>query len=139
MFAWGTHIWGRKPARLVERVIAAINARDFATLATSVISDVRFIDSMGDGVAGQQAAFLLLQRMIACDPDLRIHVDEMTGHDDAVLVTGRISGSQKMSSQRTLWKIVLQDGLVAEWRSFSADNPLPVTRILMGSEARAFA
>lgn len=133
MGLWNVDGWGKRATRLAEQVIAAINARDFAALPELVTPDVRFIDSMCESVVGREQALVMLERLVAYDPALQIHTETVTVHGDSVLVTGRVSGSRDMVSRRTLWKLSVRGGLLAEWRSFSADNPRPIIRMLMGS------
>lgn len=139
MFLWGSHVWIDRAKRSVERLAASINGRNVPAIKALVTPDIRFIDSMGDRVVGWPAASLMLERLVTHAPDLRLHLDEMTDHDNVVLVTGRVEGSRRLASGRTLWRVALRDGLVAEWRSFSADNPQPIIRRLMGHRAQDFA
>lgn len=134
-FLWD-HWRDNRAKRIAERSIAAFNDRDFDSLRTLLAPDYVLIDSMGETLAGRERVFMLLNRLFAWDPQFHIQVENMTTHKDTVLITGSTTGSHRLSSQRTLYRMVLRDGHIAEWRSYSADNPRPVTRMLMGSQAQ---
>ena len=137
-------IWWRQSrndeaTHIVERIGAAFDARDFAALRLLFTKDACLVDSMCDKVAGRDAVLLLVERLIAYDPEFRLHVDEVTTHQGSILVTGYTTGARQCSAQRTLWKLSMRDGQVAEWRSFSADDPKPLVRLLMGERKPALA
>lgn len=126
-----------KATQVVEKVVAGINNRDFAALDGLITDDVSFTDSMGGRVAGREDAMLLLKQLLAYDPGFEIRLDDVTPHNDMVLATGYTMGHRQQTAERTLWRLRIRDGLLAEWRSYSADAPRPVVQMLMGTQTRA--
>ena len=124
--------------RVVESVVAAFNARDFAAMRQAVAPDFKLMDSMGVSVSGRDEVITLLLQLAAYDPQFRMHVEEITGYADYVLMSGHTTGSYQLSGQqRTLWKILLQDGLLVEWRSYSAESSQLFVRLLAGAQGSA--
>ena len=109
--------------RVVEAVVAAFNGRDFAALHAHLLPGFTLIDSMGESVSGRDKVVPLLQKLVACDPQFQMHVEEITSYADHILLTGHTTGAHHLSAQqRTLWKILVRDSGVAEWRSYSANT-----------------
>ena len=139
MVFWRDHTRTISATRVVEAVVAGINDRDFTALGQIVADDVSYIDSMGGCVTGRANALLLLDRLIAYDPGFRIHLKEVTPHNNFVLAIGYTVGDRQETAERTLLRLLIEDGVMAEWRSYSADNPRPVVQMLMGSHSRVSA
>lgn len=139
MVFWRDHSRTISATRVVEAVVAGINDRDFTALGKIVADDVSYIDSMGGCVTGRANALLLLERLIAYDPGFRIHLEEVTPHNNFVLATGYTVGDRQETAERTLLRLLIEDGVMAEWRSYSADNPRPVVQMLMGAHSRVSA
>lgn len=118
--------------RVVEAVVAAFNARDFAALRSHLLPGFTLIDSMSDRITGRDEAVSLLQKLTSSDPQFTMHVKDITTYAEHILLTGHTTGSCGLSAQRTLWKILVRDGGIAEWRSYSADYSQPFIRTLTG-------
>lgn len=139
MGLWWDHTSTSRAKRVVEDVVAGINNRDFAALDGMITDDVSFTDSMGGCVTGRADAVLLLESLLAYDPGFHIRLEDVTPHNDLVLATGYTTGNRQETAERTLWRLRVRDGLLAEWRSYSADAPRPVVQMLMGARACANA
>lgn len=139
MGIWRDLGWSDPATRLVERIVAAVGARDFPALRPLLADDIALVDSMGEAVRGKDAVVLLLERLVAYDPEFQIHIEDMTLYEDYVLLTGSTTGTHHQSAQRTLWKLLLRDGRVAEWRSYSNERPQPFVKLLMNGEPKAVA
>lgn len=136
MGIWRDLGWSDPVTRLVKRIVAAIAARDFPALRPLLTSDVALVDSMGEAVRGQDDVLRLLERLVGYDPEFQIHVEDVTAYEDYVLLTGSTTGAYHQAAQRTLWKLLLRDGRVAEWRSYSVETPQPFVRLLMGGQTK---
>lgn len=136
---WWDHTSTSQATRTVEDIVAGINNRDFAALEVLVADNVLFMDSTGGYVTGRQDGMLLLKRLLAYDPAFKIHLDNVTPHNSFVLAAGYTTGARQDTAERTLFKLLIEDGLLAEWRSYSADAPKPIVQMLMGARAPAKA
>lgn len=136
---WWDNSGTDQATQVVEDIVAGINNRDFAALEVLVADNVLFMDSTGGYVTGRQDGILLLKRLLAYDPDFRIHLDSVTPHNSFVLAAGYTTGARQDTAERTLFKLLIEDGLLAEWRSYSADAPKPIVQMLMGARAPAAA
>jgi hypothetical protein len=136
---WWDYTSTSQATRVVEGVIASINNRDFAALGSMVADNVSFMDSTGGYVTGRHDGMLLLKRLLAYDPAFKIHLDNVTPHNSFVLAAGYTTGARQDTAERTLFKLLIENGLLAEWRSYSADGPKPIVQMLMGARAPANA
>jgi hypothetical protein len=139
MVFWRDHTRTISATRVVEAVVAGINSRDFTALGQIVADDVSYIDSMGGCVTGRANALLLLERLIAYDPGFRIHLEEVTPHQQLRSRYGLYGGRPARNGGADAVAAAHRGWLMAEWRSYSADNPRPVVQMLMGSHSRVSA
>lgn len=124
---------------VVEAVVAAFNARDFTALRAHFSPDFTLIDGLGDTASGRDHVLTLLQRLVTSDPQFTMHVENIASYQDYMLLSGHTTGSHHLCAQRTLWKILVRDGKVAEWRSYSAATPQPFVKLLMKAQKTAMA
>jgi ketosteroid isomerase-like protein len=106
--------------------VAAINAHDVEALAALMSSGHRFVDGLGNSVAGAASMRAGWRGYFAMCPDYWIQVDRSISEGDTVLAVGRAGGTIDGIPWQTpaAWQAVVRDGLVCEWRVFADNKPV---------------
>jgi ketosteroid isomerase-like protein len=106
--------------------VAAINAHDVEALAALMSSGHRFVDGLGNSVAGAASMRAGWRGYFAMCPDYWIQVDRSISEGDTVLAVGRAGGTIDGIPWQTpaAWQAVIRDGLVCEWRVFADNKPV---------------
>jgi hypothetical protein len=120
------------PRSVVQALMAGMDARRFADIVDLVSDDHRFVlndrETVGrDALAGNFA------RWFGMVPDSRTKIRQLVVEDDVVVVHFEVSGTRMRLPDEELtgpWSFpacaicTVKDGLVTEWREFSAwDTP----------------
>ncbi len=125
-----TDLAARKVAKaFVER----INAGDVAGLAALMTEDHRFVDSLGNVVAGREAMRQGWVGYFDMVPDYRLVMDDWFCEGSFVVMLGTASGTY--SPDRSLnpenrWttptaiRAVIRENQVAEWRVYADNEPI---------------
>jgi len=121
------------PIETVERFVALINAHDVDGIAALIAADHRFVDSLGDAVAGREVLRAGWRQYFRMVPDYRIEVERVLADGPCVLLVGLACGTY--STDGTLepgnaWstpaalRALVRDGLIAEWQVYADNEPL---------------
>jgi ketosteroid isomerase-like protein len=111
---------------IFKQWIAAINGHDVSALAVLMAADFAFIDSLGNRMAGARSMEAGWRGYFAMCPDYWIRADQQMGNGDTLLVAGEAGGTIDGEPWRTpaAWKVIIRDGLVAEWQVFADNKPV---------------
>ena len=109
------------PKLTVLRFNAAINEGDADALAALMTDDHLFVDSEGSRTRGRETMRSGWQGFFSSFPDYRNVIDAVGSRTDAVYLLGHSECSLPALSGPALWRAIVRDGLVAEWRVYE-DN-----------------
>jgi limonene-1,2-epoxide hydrolase len=134
-------LWGRsrRDKAVVERFVATLNAHDADALEPLLTEDFTYIDSWREGVTGRDKVIAALRSLLLIDPDFGIEVDRMDWRDPHVLMTGRVNSRQFGPNRRAVWRVLVRDGLVAEYQAWAEGGPPPMSRMLSPEHVRSMA
>ena len=120
---------------ILQRWLAAINARDVATLATLMASAFVFVDSLGNQVQGSAKMAAGWQAYFAMCPNYWVRADHILDDGATLLLAGEAGGTIDGVTWKipSAWSAVIRHGRIWEWRVF-ADNK-PVYEILAKRQA----
>jgi len=111
----------------------AISSRSIEQMALLMTEDHVFIDSLGMRMEGKELvtkAFAAYFRMV---PDYAIEIQEVFSNGSVVAMIGSAHGmyspdgmlaADNAWSTPAAWRVVVQDGLVAEWRVYADNEPI---------------
>lgn len=131
-------MWGRarREKALVERFIAAFNARDMAALRAMMTEDFTYIDSWREGVSGRDTVMPLLVGMFELDPEFTAEIETLDWRAPHVLVTGRVYSRHFGTARRALWQVLVRDGKVCEYQSWAEGGPPRLSRTVAPEHVR---
>lgn len=118
---------------LAAEFVRAINTHDPDALASLMTPDHKFIDSLGNIVAGRDKMRSGWAGYFAMVPDYSVTVEETLVNRDVVVFLGRSQGAYQgkdgvVPENRWHTPIAIRarvdDGLVAEWRVYADNEPL---------------
>jgi len=121
------------PEFVAHGFVRAINRQDADSLAGMMAEEHRFIDSLGNAVAGRETvrkAWLAYFRMV---PDYSIAVEETLVDGPVVAMLGVAQGTYSTGGKlrpENRWetpvalRALVEEGLVAEWRVFADNEPI---------------
>jgi ketosteroid isomerase-like protein len=121
------------PAEVARLFVAAINARDVDAIVERMAPEHVFVDSLGNGVPGtaMRAGWKQYFNMV---PDYWIRVGEEISNGDTVILFGRAGGtyvpsdgvlrSENRWETPAVWRAVVDDGKVREWRVYCDNEPI---------------
>jgi uncharacterized protein (TIGR02246 family) len=122
------------PVEAIAQFFAnAISSRSIERMAMLMTEDHVFIDSLGTRMEGKERvakAFAAYFRMV---PDYAIDVQEVFSNGSVVAMIGSAHGTyspdgslppENAWSTPAAWRVVVQDGLVAEWRVYADNEPI---------------
>jgi ketosteroid isomerase-like protein len=125
-----TDLAARKVAKtFVER----INAGDVAGLAALMTEDHRFVDSLGNSVAGREAMRQGWVGYFGMVPDYRLVMDDWFCEGSFVVMLGTASGTyspdgslnpENRWTTPTAIRAVIRENQVAEWRVYADNEPI---------------
>lgn len=95
-----------------------INEQDLDSLASLISEAYRFIDSSNEVHLGRDRALEDWRKFFSLYPDYRNLFEHIEVHGDEVVVVGRSSCSNPQLAGPALWRAIVQEGLVLEWRVY---------------------
>ena len=128
----------RVPLEIAMDFIKRINSGDAEAICQLMTADHIFQDALGKRFIGRDKMREGWRAYLKTVADYQIHADEFfqTGERLAIFGTasGTYSGHGEASSDKfwkvpAAWRVVIRDGLVAEWCVYADNQPL---RKLMG-------
>jgi ketosteroid isomerase-like protein len=98
---------------------AAINSRDLEALGLLMSSQHRFIDSAGSAINGKLACLEAWRDFFEAFPDYRNVFESLQSRDGGVVeVLGHSECSVPDLAGPARWRVLVKDGLLAEWQVF---------------------
>jgi len=123
-----------KSAKAVaDAFVRAINGHNVDALAELMTEGHRFVDSLGNVVAGREKMRAGWAGYFGMVPDYSIAVDETYGDGSAVVMLGVAGGTYAPDGElkaENRWKTgaalraVIADGKVSEWRVYADNEPI---------------
>ncbi len=110
------------PKSVVVRFNDAINARDLDRLVSLMTDDHLFVDPANAETRGRDAMKVAWQKFFAAFPDYRNQFESVEQRDSVVVVAGRSACSVEALAGPALWRAVVRDGRVSEWRVYVDDE-----------------
>jgi ketosteroid isomerase-like protein len=110
-----------------------INRHDVGGLATIMSEDHRFIDSLGQAVAGRERMEKGWLGYFSWFPDYRIKVDEILSNGNVVALFGTAEGTFSVNGKLVAenhwkipaaWKAVIRGEKVSEWSVYADNEPV---------------
>ena len=121
------------PESVAQAFVCAINRQDVDALAGLMAAQPRFVDSLGNVVAGREKMRAGWAGYFQMVPDYSIAIDETLCDGPVVLMLGLAEGTYASGGNmkpENRWKTPValraqvEDGLVTEWRVFADNEPL---------------
>ena len=118
---------------VAQAFIRAINRQDVDGLVALMAPDHRFVDSLGNVVAGREKMRAGWSGYFKMVPDYSIAIEESLSDGGVVLMLGMAEGTYAPDGTmkpQNRWKTPaalraqVEDGLVAEWRVYADNEPL---------------
>jgi ketosteroid isomerase-like protein len=128
----------REPLEIAMDFIKRINSGDAEAICQLMTADHIFQDALGKRFIGRDKMREGWRAYLKTVADYQIHADEFFQTDERLAIFGTASGtysgdgsvsSDKFWKVPAAWRVVIRDGLVAEWRVYADNQPL---RKLMG-------
>ena len=128
----------REPLEIAMDFIKRINAGNADTICELMTADHIFQDALGERFIGRdkmREGWRIYFKMVA---DYQVHADEFFQTGERLAIFGTASGTYAGAGEATsakfwkvpaAWRVVVRDGLVAEWCVYADNQPL---RKLMG-------
>lgn len=116
------------PPEVVRQFNECINRRDLAGLVALMTDDHTFIDVSNASVDGKAACTDAWRGFFQAFPDYRNTFTDLRADGDRVTVIGFSSCAVPELDGPALWRALVRDGQVAEWRVFQ-DTPLVRARL----------
>ena len=110
-----------------------INEHDLDGLTDLMTDDHTFVDSEDGVVDGRSACREAWWGFFNEYPDYRNNFASATSAGEVVTITGRSECSDPLLAGPALWRAVVRDGLVAEWRVFD-DSPASRAELGLAAE-----
>ena len=124
------------PQEVAKQFVLAINAHDVERLSSIMVSDHRFIDSLGAVVEGRDAVREGWKFYFAMVPDYKLDIRRcFVAQDSAtnVMLVGVASGSYQskgIMQPNSSWstpvalRAVVRNGHIAEWQVYADNEPI---------------
>ncbi len=113
--------------------VRAINRQNVSALAALMTTDHRFIDSLGNAVAGREAMRTGWAGYFGMVPDYALAIEENYADGPVVVLLGVAQGTYKGKaglSPENRWqtpiavRAQIEEELVAEWRIYADNEPI---------------
>jgi ketosteroid isomerase-like protein len=130
----------RGPPRIsmnpVETTLAflnAINQNDADKVAGLMTQDHVFIDALGNSIRGREKMRAGWRAYFAMCPDYKVSHEDIFPHGNTVAAFGSAGGTISVNGQLfpenkwqtpAAWRVVVQDGLVKEFRVYADNKPV---------------
>jgi ketosteroid isomerase-like protein len=108
-----------EPRAVAVEFNAAINARDLDGLARLMTDDHQFVDTEEHTVLGKDACLESWRGFFDQFPDYRNVFTTLIPRDNVVLVIGYSTCSFEPLDGPALWRAIVRDEKVAEWRVYA--------------------
>lgn len=115
---------------VAREFVARINRHDASALVALCSADHRFVDSLGNTLAGTEALQRAWTRYFALFPDYCVEIQHVVSAGDLVLMSGWASASLAAAGGRQAWRIPAawraQIGgcQVIEWQVYADNKPV---------------
>jgi uncharacterized protein (TIGR02246 family) len=121
------------PVAVAQAFVRAINRQNVQELANLMTADHRFIDSLGNLVAGRdkmRAGWAGYFRMV---PDYTVAIEETYRDGPVVVMLGTAQGTYSSDSSAnpenrwqtpTVFRALIEEGRIAEWRVYCDNEPI---------------
>lgn len=128
----------REPLEIAMDFIKRINMGDAEAICELMTADHIFQDALGKRFIGRDRMREGWRAYFKNVADYQVHADEFFQTGERLAIFGTASGmyagdgsasSDKFWKVPAAWRVVIRDGLVAEWRVYADNQPL---RKLMG-------
>jgi len=128
----------REPLEIAMDFIKRINSGDAEAICELMTADHIFQDALGKRFIGRDKMREGWRAYFKTVADYQVHADEFFQTDERLAIFGTASGtysgdggvsSDKFWKVPAAWRVVIRDGLVAEWCVYADNQPL---RKLMG-------
>lgn len=116
--------------KVVDRYVAALNARDSGKIAYLLADDVRFVDSHGEWIEGREQVIDATERFFAMEKNFHLDADSTIERNGEVLMQGSTRADDPSLRHDTLWKARVIKGKLAFWQSYGRAEAPHLTRIL---------
>ena len=110
------------PESIVERFNDAISAHDITALGALMSDDHVFVDSVGGRVDDHAACIEAWRSFFAAFPDYRNVFDRIEATAGTVVALGRSECQSPELDGPALWRAIVVDAAVREWRVYD-DTP----------------
>lgn len=120
----------RSRVSIARRFIKRLNSADIEGLAAMMRDDFIYVDSRLARIEGKTGCVEMFRRFVALDTGYSIIVESASRNGDDVLIKGRTQSSDPELVANCLWKCRIENGKVAYWQSFRADEPPALARML---------
>jgi hypothetical protein len=120
-------------SEVVEKFVDQINAHDVDGLVALMTADHLFIDSLGNKFA-RPAIETGWRQYFATVPDYWVRVDRVVTDEPALILFGTAGGTyvpnggairpENKWETPAVWRAVIRDGKVSEWRIFADNEPI---------------
>jgi ketosteroid isomerase-like protein len=126
------------PLEVAMDFIKRINAWDVNDLCDLMTEDHVFQDALGKRFVGRETMRQSWTEYFNAIADYKVHADEFFQTDDRLAIFGTASGNYAGNGTKgpenfwevpAAWRVLVRNGLVAEWRVYADNQPL---RKLMG-------
>jgi uncharacterized protein (TIGR02246 family) len=107
-----------EPWSITAQFNEAINARDLDGLAALMTDDHRFVDTEAHAVIGKDACLESWRGFFEQFPDYRNVFTTQIPRDNVVLVVGYSTCSFEPLDGPAVWRAIVRDNKVAEWRVY---------------------
>lgn len=124
-----------RPIKVVERFVAAVNARDLKGIEALAADDMRYVDSAGGYFQGRDTVVEATRRFFEIERDYTFRDLEISMDDKDVLLRGRVTASDERLTHDTLWRARTAGDKIVHWQSYGEDSPA-LARILAPEKAR---
>jgi ketosteroid isomerase-like protein len=128
----------REPLEVAMEFIKRINSGNVDTICELMTSGHIFQDALGKRFMGREKMREGWRAYFTMVADYRVHAEEFFQTSERLAIFGTASGTYAGKGAATkenfwevpaAWRVVIRDGLVAEWRVYADNQPL---RKLMG-------
>ena len=119
--------------QIAQAFVRCMNMRDADSLAALMTEDHRFIDSLGQVVAGRETMRQGWKYYFAMVPDYSLAPESWLADGSVVIMFGKAGGAYSPDGVRTperIWscpaacRAEIRDALVAEWRVYADNEPI---------------
>lgn len=120
--------------RIAKLFVQAMNARDAATMASLMASDMVLIDSAGSQIEGRDNVREMFERLFAGSRHFNLDIARYARAGESVLLTGLPQGDHPGVSSSTHFRVRIADGLIAEWCSHAQHPTHSIDQIMTGPD-----